>query len=73
MTELENAIKLARALDHIDTLEKDVRELTTSLAAMRVITANAERNQLKWGVSALGLVVMTLGGIIWQFRGVIFK
>lgn len=35
---------------------------------------SAERQrQLVWGIGALGLVVSTLAGVIWAYRGEIFK
>jgi len=32
-----------------------------------------ERKQLVWGISILGAAVMTLAGVIWSYRAVIFK
>lgn len=33
----------------------------------------AERAKWRWGVSALGAAVLGLAGIIWQYRGAIFR
>lgn len=32
-----------------------------------------ERSRLRWGISSLGTLVSILLGIVWTYRGVIFK
>lgn len=51
----------------------EIKQLNADLVKIRTEEAARERNQLRWGVSALGAVVMTLGAILWAYRGVIFK
>ena len=50
-------------------LEKDKENLEKKIAQLEEV----ERKKLLWGISALGSVVLALGGIIWTYRGVIFK
>lgn len=53
--------------------EKKISALETELRDFERAAAELERKRLTWGISALGAVVMTLGTIIWQYRGMIFK
>lgn len=60
--------------------EKDIKSLQQVMTSMAEANrqrdlelARKERNQLLAGVSFLGAVIMTLFGVIWSYRGVIFR
>lgn len=60
--------------------ERDIKSLQTVISAMAEANrqrdlelARKERNQLLAGVSFLGAVIMTLFGVIWSYRSVIFR
>lgn len=57
----------------LEQAEKKIAALETELKRLEDETDELERKRLKWGITALGTIVMTLGGIIWQYRSVIFK
>lgn len=64
ITELEKKVK-AQA-DEIALIEKRNQERDQE----RVST---ERKQLLTGVTFLGGIIMTLAGVIWSYRGIIFR
>lgn len=64
MDVLEKA--LAKAIDEIHSIEERNETRDRERAAM-------ERKQLVWGITFLGGIIMTLAGVIWSYRGVIFK
>ena len=64
----------------VDQLEKELARLTKELEdidarnqARDEARVALERKQLVWGISVLGAAVMTLAGVIWSYRAVIFK
>ena len=64
----------------LEQAEKKIEELANHCAALQKQLIDLEKHEaeretkrLMWGVSTLGAVVMTLGGIIWSYRAVIFK
>lgn len=50
-------------------LEKENEKLQGKIKDLE----DAEKRKLLWGISALGSVILALGGVIWTYRGVIFK
>ena len=48
---------------------KELDELKGRVAQME----KDEKSRLRWGIGALGSVIMALAGVIWAYRGVIFK
>ena len=64
----------------IEVLEQTVTKLTGELKQVEDRNeardrerAAMERKQLVWGITFLGGIIMTLAGVIWSYRGVIFK
>lgn len=57
----------------LEQAEIKINALEAELKRLEDETDELERKRLKWGISALGAIVMTLGTIIWQYRSVIFK
>ena len=57
----------------VETQSREINELRTEVQKMEDEMAQIEKRRLVWGISALGTVVATLAGIIWSYRGVIFK
>lgn len=53
--------------------ERDIVALRETIAAMRRDSEDRERSRLKAGIGALGTLVLTLGTVLWSYRGVIFK
>ena len=48
-------------------------QMTRSLEKIRLEEIDREKAQLRWGVAALGAAVLTLGGVLWNYRGIILK
>ncbi|MDG4650130.1 hypothetical protein P6F26_16905 [Roseibacterium sp. SDUM158017] len=46
-------------------LEEDLARVTLDLASLRQERALEERRRLKWGIGALGAIVLSLAGAIW--------
>lgn len=53
--------------------ESRLIEITRELEEFKEREEQDRRQQLMWGIAALGLATSTLASIIWSFRGVIFK
>ena len=68
MTESEQVLtyRLAQA-------EAEIRELREKVTQMERDAETRERARLKAGIGALGTVVLTLFGVLWGYRSVIFK
>jgi len=62
----EQAKKIINLETHIEKLEADA-------ASREVHRQSAEKRQLMAGVSFLGAIVLTLFGVIWSYRSVIFR
>lgn len=58
--------RLSQAEAEITALKKDLKEFKEE-------EQERERKRLLWGISSLGAVIFTLGGVIWSYRAVIFK
>jgi hypothetical protein len=59
-------------MSDIDALTRRVAELEKEVATQKEEAKQREVTQLKWGVRALGLMVMAMGGWIWSQIGHIF-
>lgn len=57
----------------LNVAEKHIETLENNLVKLRQEIETAERRRLMYGIGALGAVISTLVGIIWSYRGVIFK
>lgn len=64
----------------LETLERESKELRDHLQNVEARNerrdqerADLERKQLLWGIMFLGSVIMSLGGVIWSYRAVIFR
>ena len=64
IAELQRTVK-AQA-EHIASIDRRNDERDQERSAL-------ERKQLLWGITFLGGIIITLGGVIWSYRGVIFK
>lgn len=53
--------------------EVRIDSLTKELQDARDAEAQKEQKALMWGISTLGTFVLLLGGVVWNYRGVIFK
>lgn len=53
--------------------EAEIQALTVKVAQMERDAEARERARLKAGIGALGTVVLTLFGVLWGYRSVIFK
>lgn len=53
--------------------ERDIAALRRTIDAIRTEAEDRERSRLKAGIGAMGTLVLTLGAVIWAYRGVIFK
>lgn len=53
----------------VEQLEKLVANHETEIAAIQ----KEEKRKLMWGISVLGSAVLALVGVIWAYRGVIFR
>ena len=53
--------------------ERDIKRLESEIKQMRREAETRERARLRAGIGALGSAVLTLIGIIWAYRAVIFK
>ena len=62
----EQAKKIINLETHIEKLEHDA-------ATREIQRQSAEKRQLMAGVSFLGAIVLTLFGVIWSYRSVIFR
>ena len=58
--------RLQQAENKIDDLEQKLAKVTTEVT-------ERERRNLRWGISALGAIIIALGGVLWAYRGIIFK
>lgn len=56
-----------------DELEIRLKALEQELQKLREEAKAREITQLKWGVRALGLLVITMGGWIWSQIGHLFE
>lgn len=56
-------------MSEIDDLKAEVKDLKVQVAALKEDIRQREVSQLKWGIGALGVVVMTLGTYIWSQIG----
>ena len=65
--------RLEKAEAHIENLERHIEKLDAEIVRIRREAEEREKKRLSWGIGALGSVVMMLGGVIWAYRGVIFK
>ena len=61
--------KLALVLYRLDRAEAEIRELHEEMERRSA----EEKKRLMWGISVLGGAVLTLAGVIWNWRSVIFK
>lgn len=52
-----------------DALIETIKKLQITVDALKA----EEKAKLRWGIGVLGSVVMALFGILWAYRGVIFK
>lgn len=55
-----------------DNITKRLEKLEKELVDMRKEAAARERNWLRTGITVLGFLVVTLFGVIWAYRSVIF-
>ena len=53
----------------ISQLEKKLEEQQKEINELQ----SGEKSKLVWGIGALGSAVLALGGVIWNFRSVIFN
>lgn len=68
LEQAENSIKEIRA-EH----RSDIETLKADLQKMREAEEQREKRYLVTGISSLGGVVLALAGVLWAYRGVIFK
>jgi hypothetical protein len=61
---------ITKRLDKLITNRLD--KLERELLSMRKEAAARERNWLRTGITVLGFLVVTLFGVIWSYRSVIF-
>lgn len=54
-------------------VEKKLEKTTTELAKLRAEELQREVRQFRWGIGALGSVIMALASVVWAYRSVIFK
>jgi hypothetical protein len=73
-------INAALILHRINEQEKEIEALRQVISALSesnrqrdLEAARREKNQLLAGISFLGAVITTLAGVIWSYRGIIFK
>jgi hypothetical protein len=59
--------------NEIQNLKKDVEELEAHIATQDLKRTSQEKRQLIAGISFLGSIVITLIGVIWSYRSVIFR
>lgn len=71
---------LQMALYRISKVEEELRTVKGELETIEQRNLDRdrerqmlERKQLLYGVTFLGGIIMTLGSVIWSYRGVIFK
>lgn len=64
LKELEEDLKQQR---------EELKLLKSAISQMEIDAINRERNRLKAGIGAMGSVLLFLGGVIWAYRGAIFK
>lgn len=65
--------RLAQAEGKIIQMGETMQGLEKRLQNLKEDEDRRERSQLLWGISALGAVVMTLGSVLWSYRGDIFR
>jgi type IV secretory pathway TrbL component len=65
--------KVAQAESQLHEQNVHIEKLEDEFNQFRRALAQKERNNLAWGVGALGTVVATLAGVIWAYRSVIFR
>lgn len=53
----------------LQLLEQLVADQAEKIEALQ----KQETSKLRWGLGALGSIVLTLGGVIWTYRAVIFR
>jgi hypothetical protein len=57
----------------VDQMEREISALKTTLAEAETARVVDERKRLVAGISFLGGIILALFGVIWAYRGVIFK
>ena len=55
-----------------EDIERRLEKLEKELLDMRKEATARERNWLRTGITVLGFLVVTLFGVIWAYRSVIF-
>lgn len=56
-----------------ESMKAEIHDLEEELKAEVKARQDAERRNLKTGISMLGLVLTTVTSVLWAYRGVIFK
>lgn len=68
---------MAKQDEEMTKLEEEIRAnrvfYETKMQEMKDAYDKQERSRLMWGISSLGSLVMLMGGVLWTYRGVIFK
>ena len=65
--------RLEQAEKHIEETEAHIVELNKKFEEREIERHKQEKKNLIWGIIFLGSIVTSLGGILWNYRGVIFK
>lgn len=63
----------ALASYRLEQLEARVEAQAAKVEKLEKEVEDQEHRRLKWGVGALGSVVLTLGSVLWSYRSEIFK
>ena len=58
--------------DDVDRLEGRVKQLENEIKTIKSEQKERELRQLRWGVQALGVIVIGMGGWIWTQVGHLF-
>ncbi|MBY6113282.1 hypothetical protein KUW09_04915 [Mameliella alba] len=65
--------RLLQAEKQLEAQAGQIDALKAEIAEVRHAEEERERKRLVWGISSLGSILMILAGVIWSYRGVIFK
>jgi hypothetical protein len=68
-----SSYKIAQLEAWVTDLQQDNKNLHAEISQMKADDAAKERQLLMVGITTLGGIVVTLFGVLWTYRSVIFK
>lgn len=65
--------KFSQLEARVNSLQVDITTVHKELEAYKALESKLEKQRLTYGISLLGSILLALVGVVWSYRGIIFK